>query len=107
MFIEPSPPIEISASIWCSRKARISSSERSISVIVAVELFDRVVQRVAAVGGAQDRAAQVRDAAHTVARQADQPAFEDTVRASAARCSHRGCRRLPSRGSARPAWPHG
>ena len=72
---EPSPPIEMSASIPRLRAFSISSSERSSSTVVPSGKLARIAERVAAVGRAQNRAAQVGDAADGLARERDDFVF--------------------------------
>ena len=61
--IDPSPPTVISASMPCFRNSATSSSVRSTSDQVPSGLPHGVRRRVAAVRRAEDRAAQVHDAA--------------------------------------------
>ena len=79
----PSPPIDTSASNPLARKAAIRSSERSTSAVEPSACGRGPAERVAAVGGAEDGAAEVGDAADgggiqrhdpVVAEQAAEPA---------------------------------
>ena len=70
---DPSPPIVINASIRCSSKRPSSSSVRSTSIQVPSRLLHRIGDRVATIGGAEDRATLMDDAANPVTSQLDQP----------------------------------
>ena len=59
----PSPPIETSASKPLAWKAATRSSERSHLVFLALSVAHDVAEGIAAIGGPQDGAAEVGDAA--------------------------------------------
>ena len=66
----PSPPMAMSASNPLARNAAISSSERSISTPRPVGVGDDVAEWIAPVGGAEDGAAEVGDAADVLGAEA-------------------------------------